>query len=62
MIEPKVTLATVTALVTCGVMWLLGHFAYPHDIPAAAQLAVQTLVPAACTLLAGYLAPHKQRA
>lgn len=60
-IETKVQAATITGAISSLVVFLLGQYVYKGDVPQGVQDAIQVIVPAICTLVAGYFAPHTQR-
>ena len=60
-VETKVTAATIAAALTGVGLWVLQTYAFHGDVPLPVLAAVQTIVPAAVTFAAGYLAPHTPR-
>lgn len=63
MIETKVTAATSAAAAASLLMWVLQTYAFNGGaVPAVLQSWIYTLVPAAITFAAGYLAKHTPQA
>ena len=60
-VETKVTAATIAAALTGVGLWVLQTYAFHGDVPLPVLAAVQTIVPAAVTFAAGYMAPHTPR-
>lgn len=61
-IETKVSAAAVASALTGLGLWALQTYVFPGTtVPLPVIAAVQTIVPAAVTFLAGYLAPHTPR-
>lgn len=60
-IETKVTAATIGAAVSGLGLWALQTYVFKGELPLPVTAAVQTIVPAIVTFIAGWLAQHTPR-
>lgn len=60
-IEYKVSAATIGAVLSSLGVWALQKYVFHDDLPLPVSAAVQTLVPAVITFIAGYVAKHTPR-
>ena len=60
-IELKVSAATVAAAVSSLAVWALQTYVFGGDVPAEVSGAMQVIVPAIITFVAGYLTKHTPR-
>lgn len=60
-VETKVTVATVAAFVTSGVVWLLGTYVFHEDVPAPVSGLILAAVTALVTFVSAWFARHTPR-
>lgn len=60
-VETKVSAATVGAVASGFVVWLLGTYVFHADVPLPVTALVAVAVPGVVTFAAGWLAPHTPR-
>jgi hypothetical protein len=61
-VAPRVQAASVTAAVSGGLLWILGHYVFRSAVPDGVASLIYAAVPGALALAAGWLAPHQPRA
>lgn len=60
-VETKVTVASVTAFITAGVLWLLGQYVFHGDVPAPLSGLILAAVTGVVTFAAAWFARHTPR-
>ena len=60
-VETKVQAATVASAVSGLGLWALQTYVFHGEVPLPVLAAVQVVVPAVVTFVAGWLAPHTPR-
>jgi uncharacterized membrane-anchored protein len=60
-VETKVSAATVAAVVSAFVLWVLRTFVFKGDVPPEVEALVTVAVVGACTFAAGWFARHTPR-
>jgi hypothetical protein len=60
-VETKVSAATVAAVVSAFVVWVLRAFVFKGDVPPEVEAFATIAVVGATTFAAGWLSPHTPR-
>lgn len=60
-VETKVTVASVTAFITAGVLWLLGQYVFHGDVPAPLSGLILAAVTGLVTFVTAWFARHTPR-
>jgi hypothetical protein len=60
-VETKVSAATVAAVVSAFVVWVLRTYVFKGDVPPEVEALVGVAVVGATTFAAGWLSPHTPR-
>jgi len=60
-IETKVSAATVAAVVSAFIAWVLRTYVFHGDVPPEVEALVTVVIVALSTFAAGWLSPHTPR-